>query len=149
MTTQRLNSSIEYLLTDDNKAIQLILHPNAKIQIDQGSLLWFSEGVVVRDENNWIDRILKKVAIGTLSNVITSPVIVGLSQLENGPVLSIPLESGKKVFISKDCLLCSADNKINSSLLPLQFTINSLTISIMFLLKLPALLNSFYICEVS
>jgi hypothetical protein len=102
----------------------------------------------VRDENIWIDRILKKSVIGTLSNVNTTPVVVGLAQLESGPVLTISLEpnSGKKLFISKDCLLCSID-KISSSLLPLQFTITSLMISIIFLLKLPSLLNSFYICE--
>ena len=108
-------------------------------------MIFFSEGILVKDENIWIDRILKKVTIGSVTNVTNSPVAIGLAQLESGPVLTIPV-SDKKIFISKDCLLCSVD-KINSALLPLNFTITSLAISIFFLLKLPALLNSFYLCE--
>lgn len=150
MATQRLNSLIEYSLTDDNKSVQLILHPGAEIDIDISSLLWFSEGAQVKDNNNLLDRILKKLAIGVLVNSSMNTVGCGLSQIEPGPVLTIPLEQSemmrKKIYISKDCFLCSVD-RVQSAILPIQFTLTSLTISVVFLAKLPALLNSFYLCE--
>lgn len=147
MSTQRLNSTIDYRI--DGQALQLILQPHAQLSIEQQSLIFFSDGINVKDENTWVDRILKKQSISTVTNIGSTPTAIGLAGLETGNVMTITLEPNqvKKVFISKDCLLCSVD-KINSTLLPLNFTINKLaSISVMFLAKLPSLLNSFYLVE--
>lgn len=149
MSTQRLNSSIDYRI--DGQALQLILQPHGQLSIEQQSLIFFSDGINVKDENTWVDRILKKQSISTVTNIGSTPTAIGLAGLETGPVMTVILEPNqvKKVFISKDCLLCSVD-KINSTLLPLNFTINRsmlTSISVMFLAKLPSLLNSFYLVE--
>jgi hypothetical protein len=146
-----INEGAQYTISLD--CLQIILHPTWRLIYDSQSLIFFTPGMTIIENESFMSRILQipkssnifnsqQDSFSILRNDLKEPSCVGFNQLGNGNIipLNIPCDDTTKLFLNKEFFLCATEDvEMESKILPLKMSIIAS--------RYPYIYNSFYFIQ--
>lgn len=146
-----INEGVQYTISHD--CLQIILQPTWRLIYDSQSLIFFTPGITIIENESFYSRLFSLPnssnlfnsqisSFSILRNDLKEPSCVGFNQLGNGNIiaLNIPCDDTTKLYLSKEFFLCATEDvEIESKILPLKMSIMASRYSYIY--------NSFYFIQ--